>query len=515
MPAAGSLPSEYLRDAAMVAATSAQTGTRAKQRCAEIARALRAELSPKQRDFSDDPNPTAAALTSRQAGKTTNCVHDLFETALTVPNSLSVYINTTEPECRRVVWRNPDPSVGLLATIRRHKIPCRTNESELLVHVPALNSFIQCIGVDDAASVGKLRGPTYDKVYVDECQKIGYLKELVEGALEAGTIKRRGKIRLIGTPGDVCEGYFFDITRADGGALKGWNVHRWTLLDNPGIPHAAEWLRELMIRKGWSEENETFRREYRGEWVADSSLLVYRLAGRPLASRYYKTLPVGNYDWRHVVGIDIGFYPDPFAVVVWGFCEDIPRLFERESFEQEALNTEDQANIIRRVRDQYRPERMVADAGSGGLKQIVVGDWMGRFGLPVDMAQKEEKDSAIDMFNTDMDKGRIATVEGSILSSQMLILPWKKKIGARRIEDVRRNGGRFLNHACDAGLYGYRETPFYMAEPREEMPPPGSMGDVVREMDSRKSQLLDHYDQGEVNSIYDAMDRRGGWSTWE
>jgi hypothetical protein len=501
-----------LRASAAKAADATRARVLARRRCGEIATQICSELSPIQLAFKRDPSPTAAALTSRQAGKTFTCAHDLLDTALTVPNSLSVYINTTEDECERVIWRNPDSGVGLLQTIERLKIPCRTNETKHLIHVPAMNSFIQLIGVDDEPSIGKIRGPTYDKIYVDESQKIGYLKELVEGSAEAAMIKRHGVIRLIGTPGSSCDGFFFDITRADGGAIKGWSVHRWTILDNPGIPHAAQYLQDLLKRKGWTEDNEIFRREYKGEWVADSSLLVYRLAKRGKLG-YYDALPAGNYDWRNVVGIDLGYYPDPFAYVVWTYCEDIPVLFERESAEHEALNTEDQAYIIKRVNEQYRPERMVGDAGSGGLKQIVVGDWQGRYHLPVDMAQKEDKDAAIEMFNTDIDKGRVKFLEKSILSQQMLILPWKKKIGAKRIEDVRRNGGKFLNHACDGGLYGYRETPFYLGQPREEMPPPGSLAAASRELDERKEALLRRYDSDEPTSIYDAMDS-GGWKEW-
>jgi hypothetical protein len=155
---------------------------------------------------------------------------------------------------------------------------------------------------------------------------------------------------------------------------------------------------------------------------------------------------------------------------------------------------------------------MVADAGSGGLKQIVVGDWQLRYGLPVDVAQKEQKDSAIDMFNADVVAGRIRFRRGSILAKQMLVLPWKDQIGARRVEDVRRNGGRFANHMCDAGLYAYRESAFYEGRARTQRAPAGSPERANEDAAIEKQRVLQRAG-GDPTSLYDLVDgdEAGGW----
>lgn len=491
-------------------------------RCADIARQLRAELAthPKQLALFDDPATQAAALCTRQAGKTAYNVHDLLTTSLSRLGAYSIYVRTSKDEIRNNIWDNED-DVGLLSTIRRLAIPCETHDGRMSVYFPATKSRIKLIGIDDIPEVRKLRGPTYDLAIIDEAQDIPYLTRLLD-AIGAGLVKRKGRIRVTGTPGQVCDGEFFDITREDGGAKPGWSVHRFTIYDNPGIPHAEEYVAAKKSENGWADDDEAYLREYRGKWVTASRLLVYRLASVPSDRRYHE-LPLdaegrlaGPRDWRYVVGVDLGFYPDPFAVVVWGYCDDDPHLYEVSSESHESLDTEQQAAILQEVVDRFNPERMVCDAGSGGLKQIVIGDWQQRYGLPVDAAQKEHKDSAIDMFNADLVAGRILLREGSPLDDQMLILPWKDQIGARRVEDVRRNKGKFHNDRCDAALYAYRESPFYMGQPRAAGPAPGSPEHdqlLAEQHRDRVIRRLDMRNEEEALSITDLEDD-GGWRRW-
>ena len=511
---AGRVDPFLLRDAAARAASLTRGRGDEIARCKAIAGQLRAELSAPQLALHIDPSPRAAALCSRQAGKTFDCVHDLLDTALTRQGGYSIYVNTSKDECRNIVWDNPDQGVGLLATIERLKIPCETNDTRMSVRIPATGSRIKLIGIDDKAEVKKIRGPAYDLVIIDEAQGIPYLQALAVDAAEPGIVKRRGRVRVVGTPGEVCDGLFYEITRDDGGALKGWSVHRWTILENPGIPHAEEYLAALMREKGWTEDNETFQREYRGRWVTASSLLVYRLTAVAETLRYHDGLPVGNYDWRFLVGIDLGFYPDPFAVVVWAYCDDLPSLFEVESESFESLNTEQQAGILAGLVEKYQPERMVGDAGSGGLKQIIVGDWQQRYGLPVDVAQKEHKDSAIDAFNADLVAGRIKLRRDSALDKQMRVLPWKNQIGAKRVEDVRRNKGNFHNDLCDAGLYAYRESAFYEGRPRPQRPALGTPERINLDVSEEKARLISRVQEGPL-SLYDLADDGGSeWRRW-
>lgn len=499
-----------VREAARRVAVQHRNATVEVERCAAIARKIRDDFGDhkKQIEFYDDRGPQVAALCTRQAGKTDSTVGGSLDTALTKPGSYSVYFNTSKDECRNIVWENPD-DVGLLAKLEKYKVPCKVNDTRMTVFIPAMQSRIKLIGVDDQEAMRKARGPTYDFVTVDEAQDFPNLKEFALSDIGPGTIKRRGSLRLTGTPGRVCAGYFYDVTRDDGDALPGWNVHRFTIYDNPGIPHAAEYVESLRIANGWDLDEPQLMREYHGKWVSENSSMVYRLASASPSKVYYDALPSDRqYDWRYLIGVDLGFHPDPFAIVVWAYCEDIPVLFEVDSDYHEGTDTAQQANIIASLCAKYKPERVVCDAGSGGLKQIVEADWQRRYGLPVDVAQKAHKESAIEAFNSDLVAGRIKLQRDGKLARQMLVLPWKNKIGARKVEHP-----KFRNDMCDAALYAYRESTFFEGAPRPQPVDQGAPEFEAHRMTAYKEELLAAYDEdSDIGGLYDL--EGDGWENW-
>lgn len=484
------------------------------ERCAAVARALRAEIEnhPYQPAVLEDRSPLMAICCTRQAGKTDVLSHRLFDTNLTRPGAYSAYFNTSKDECRNALWERAD-RCGIQSTIERLKIPCRTNDTRMTVWIPGMSSKFKLIGMDDESETKKARGPVYDDGIIDEAQGMPFVRKLAIDALLPGTIKRKGSVIMAGTPPEVQEGnFFFDVTREDGAALPGWSVHRFTIFDNPGIPHAAEYVERIRIANGWTLDDPTYLREFCGKHVANATQLVYRLASVPRERRYYDKLPDDiKHDWRFLIGVDLGFFPDPFAVVVWAYCDDIPVLFEIDSQFHEGTDTHQQAQLLGSLIAKYKPERTVCDAGSGGLKQIVVGDWQGRYGLPVDVADKANKDSAIEAFNADIIAGRIKFRKDSPLERQMLGLPWRNKIGSRRQEDP-----KVRNDMCDAGLYAYRESHFFEGKPPEPTIDPGTPEFVVKEMSDYRERLIRDIDQenDEPVNIYDMAGDDDEWTDW-
>ena len=500
-----------VREAAVRAAIRHQVTEEERARCDAIYRAIWSEMDahPKQLSFVEDRSPQVAGLCTRQAGKTQGCRNVMLGTALSKQGAYSAYFNTSKDECRNILWENAD-TVGLMTTIEKYRIPCKTNDTRMTIWIPCTGSRIKLIGIDDEREVKKVRGPTYDDGIIDECQDIPYAQQLAVNGLGPGTVKRKGSVRIVGTPTGYCTGFFFDVTR-EGGGIPGWNVYRWSIEDNPGIPHAAEYVERIRISNGWALDDPTFLSEYKGRWVEAASDLVYRLASLPEEKRYYDRLPSDlSYDWRYLVGVDLGYFPDPFAIVVWAYCDDIPCLFEIESDFHEGTDTESQAGIIGRLVERYNPDRIVCDAGSGGLKQIVKADWAGRYGLPVDVAEKAHKDSAIEAFNADILAGRVKFQRGSKLAEQMLVLPWQNKAGSRRVEHR-----RFRNDMCDAALYAYRESHFYEGAPRPNEPLPGSPDAANAEMSSYKETLLQELEteSNEPMGLYD-LDAGTDWTDW-
>src|SRR5271166_4913160 len=108
----------------------------------------------------------------------------------------------------------------------------------------ANGSVIYCSGANTEAETEKLRGlSNVALIYIDESQSFrAHLKELVNDVLVKRLYDTNGRMRLIGTPGPIPAGYFYDISRADT-----WSHHAWTMHQNPWLPKKSGMsVRELI-----------------------------------------------------------------------------------------------------------------------------------------------------------------------------------------------------------------------------------------------------------------------------
>ena len=134
-------------------------------------------------------------------------------------------------------------------------------------------SSIILAGATDYEEIQKLRGPKYGAVVLDEVQsmKTSVCRTLVADILEPATMDYDGTICAFFTPSASASGYAFDIDHTE----DAWQRFHWTMLENPHLPKAKEWLEERKHENGWNEETPVYRREYLGEWIHDTETLVY------------------------------------------------------------------------------------------------------------------------------------------------------------------------------------------------------------------------------------------------
>ena len=85
-----------------------------------------------------------------------------------------------------------------------------------------------------------------------------------------------------------------------------------------------------------------------------------------------------------------------------------------------------------------------------------------RWALPIRPAEKRNKDSYIELMNSDLACGHIQVEEESPLVEEWKLLQWD--------EDRRKEDPRFENHLSDACLYAWRESKHYTYV--EELAPP-------------------------------------------
>ncbi len=438
-----------------------------------------------------DRSRRKAVRCPRRAGKSWLVLSIAIEEGLRKPNSVWVVVGLTRPSVRQIFW----------SLLRKLNVDLELGITFLEVELTATlanGSVIMFRGADNRAEVEKLRGGQYDGCIVDECKSFHpvVFKELIEDVIEPALGDRLGTLILVGTPGDILAGPFYEATCEPAIPFKGadgvtrlsnrlygtegdtealWSLHTWTLAENVEVPHL--WTEALRIKRlrGWADDHPTWRREYLGHWVAGTQRLVY--AYIPSVHDYDGRLPDGH-DWRPVLALDIGFH-DSDAIVVWNYAPTSFDVYMTYAEKRPKLNITKLAGWVHEVRHAYcgdQPEVMVGDFG--GLATKVFEELAVTHGLPFEPAEKKEKNDFIKIMNGEYDAGRIhvlacptGTEFKDSINAELLTNRWlEKSIGTKKpVEDP-----KTPNDLCDAHLYGWRWCDHRRAQPADRLPQPNS-----------------------------------------
>lgn len=525
---------------------------RQRQGSPDVIRALTDEWFPEERAFFDDNAQLTAAICGRRAGKTRGVVRDHLRELLTIPGYRGLYLNSTRGEAERLAWigNRSDgfkPLCEALGLVDRAIV--RLDNSDLTVHVPSTDAWMYLRGADDEAELRKALGGAYHSVTFDESQKIPpKLGQSIREVFFPALLDFGGRFRMTGTPVRNMSGLFWDVTRPDKERrTPGWNVHHWNLLNNTFFgrakliagrwfvvwgardevvsgPHAqgeleaaiagARWTKgmlELQKLYGGPEvapiDSPIMQREGFGLWVREDAAFVYHVHKIPKEKLLYaparmrpdgfpdvpKALADLPWDWRDGVfslGADIGYHPDPFALVLWAWHPHDPALYEVCSWKKTHLTSQKQSDAIKAIREHVAIGILVADAG-GPARPAVAGwseEFVERFGVPILEADKHQKHMAIDMWNGDIVTGRIKLRDGGELYEEMSQLQWATIVSAtgRMIEDPTQD-----NHCCDGGLYAHRHSYQYRWRPEEKKLEPGTPAHTLRE----EQLMADHHEE--------------------
>ena len=189
------------------------------------------------------------------------------------PGTVGLYITLARASAKRIVW--PE----LHNFNRKYQLEGIANESDLSFKF-ANGSIIYCSGASNGSEIEKFRGlSNVALVYLDESQAFrSHIKELVQEILIKRLYDTNGRLRLIGTPGPIPGGYFYDASQS-----SSWSHHSWTLHNNPWIEKKSGCSVQQLIaqdcaRKGVTEDDPAIQRECFGRWVLDpnSLLLEYK-----------------------------------------------------------------------------------------------------------------------------------------------------------------------------------------------------------------------------------------------
>jgi hypothetical protein len=241
------------------------------------------------------------------------------------------------------------------------------------------------------------------------------------------------------------------------------------VLDNPYIPHAAEWLAKKRIDNRWDERHPTYRREWLGQWVRDANALVYPYDGRRNVimdehGQPTSVLPEG--EWRRILGVDLGASEQDAstAFVLVAYRRGHPELYVLRAWKRAGMTPSRIAAELQRVRSEDGVTQIVVDAG--GLGGGYVREFNERYGLAVE-AEKRHKRAYVEIVAGELLSGviRLDPFACRDLVDEWTLLQWN--------EDRSEPDERFLDHCSDAALYALRAARAHY-RPEQEGPKPGT-----------------------------------------
>lgn len=281
------------------------------------------------------------AITSRRVGKTTTAAGAIVAEALT-PGSPVTYVNLTFSNAIDQIWAKVlsySESVGL--EIERASQPEGsiewTNGSKLNV-----------CGNNSNKEADKLRGFSTRCAIIDEIghqRNVDYL--LNEVLLPQMVDYPDSTLMLIGTPSREPHHFSTKIFQEDATYKK----YHWTMMDNPYITGAKEFIEDLCRTKGITLDSPFIRREYFGEFAADTDALVFRDYAT------YDTLPDDFIPTNIVIGADYG-YQDSNGIVTLVYDKKTKKAFVTN---ESKFNRAPVTQIMDTIEEHYHKAVEIAD----------------------------------------------------------------------------------------------------------------------------------------------------------
>lgn len=449
--------------------------------------------------FLRDRSPLKVVLCTRRSGKSYAAGLELFSAAYAKPYVSCLYVALTRASAKRIMWKD------VLKTIdREKKLGCRYNETDLSVTLPN-GSVIYLLGLDAGETEKeKALGQKFASVVIDEAASYSIdLNELVYGILKPAVADYRGQISMIGTPGNIKRGLYFDLTEGQDPAepgqweKMGWSGHRWSAKDNPHMRDkwAAE-IEDLVQGNPRIQETPLFKQHYLGQWVIDDDARVYKFD--KTRNTFRGELPkVSSYGrWHYIVGLDLGFN-DATAWTIAAYHDYSKDLFIIESWKAVGQDITDTAEKTRQILNRYEIDQVIVD----GANKQAVEEMRRRHNLPLTIAQKSSKADFIGIMNGDMICGNIKIHPESCseLIEEYEGLVWDTRIPDRRVEHP-----ACPNHCADATLYAWRYCYNYMSSDIPLVPKPGSNEAYLLEAKRMEQEELDRLQQQQEQNRIDA-----------
>lgn len=448
-------------------------------------------LFKEQLDFVTDPARFSTAVCSVRAGKTTSCAADLIDTAEKMPGTISIYITLARSSAERIIW--PE----LQKINRDYALGYEENIAKLSMKSPK-GSMIYLMGANNESEIEKIRGlSNVALVYIDESQAFrSHIKGLVEDIIVKRLYDTNGRCRLIGTPGPIPSGYFYDCAHS-----PKWSHHAWSMHANPWLLKKSgktpdELIAQDMERKGVTIDDPSIQRECFGRWKLDVNALL--LTYNPDINDFVD-LPPGEY--TYILGIDLGL-KDADSLSLLAFSKTSPVTYLVEEMVTPNQLTDELAMQIKGLMRLYPIGDIVADAGGLGLK--IVEDLKARYTLPIEPADKTGKMANYKFLNNALRTGNFKARKSSRFAQDCNLL---------ERDDDKSTPDKIVvkghSDAVDSCLYAFKLSPAYNYTPPIKKTQPGTPAYIKEQEEIHLQATIDRLKREKDN-----RDHTTGYGSW-
>lgn len=437
---------------------------------------LQIKLFGPQDEFVQDKSQFLAALCTRRAGKTNALARKFKKIMDQYPGSLCRYIALTRDSARDIMWP------VLEDMNERYQWNAQLTESNLTMTIPN-GATLRLYGADMKNFIRRLRGAKCPANAIDEAQEFGpHLQSLVDDILTPSILDYKGSwLALTGTPGPIPRGLFYDITEQ---GSADYSIHKWSLLDNPYLPNAREFIETLKRKHKWEESNPTYLREWKGQWVLDLESLLIKYDEK---KNDYETLQPGH--WNYILGVDIGIRDaDALAVVAWS--ESTPDIYLVEELITSGQDITELSNQINYMMKKYDISKIVMDEGALGKK--IAEELRRRRQIPVHPADKTRKMENVAFLNDWLRLGKFKAKKDSrfVRDSFMVQIDWEKTTQTKL--EVKKG---FHSDIIDAVLYAFKESPAFTWQPPIIKPAYGTLEWQKEEVTDMERAAEEHFNK--------------------
>lgn len=476
---------------------------RCAKRGAQMLKDLKA-TNPAQYAMVTDMSPHISGLCPRRAGKSYGGCMAALITGELKPHSISIVISLNKQQLRRIYWSG-GPS-GLVTLSRHYKLKLTFN-STFLKWEHENGSIGYLLGCEDDEQLEVIRGLEADLYLIDECKSFqpGKLAKLIDDIIEPQRGSRDGRLMMIGTPGFIAAGPFYEATclkatqsvKMDDGSIAEmpyavqagtkdpwgrtpdedllWSLHTWPLSANGSKPGKKSWAaaQKQKRAKRWADDHPTWQREYLGMWTISSEGQVFSYSAyraqctwtpAPATDTNPLGLPMEHGPWRLVGGLDIG-YEAPTAFVICAYSAQLRQLRHVFDFSGRHMKTHEIAAMVNQAQRKFgKIERIYADMANLGV--AMADELINDYGLPLEKAEKRNKNDYIEMVNSAFSLGEVLIIPGTTLETQLLTVAWDiDEEYERKDMSTKENMARLSklvedksipNDSTDAFLYLYR-----------------------------------------------------------